>query len=106
MATPSLPPDGTPVAVRPCPVCGNPVAYDAVLCPACGTALNRRSGPDVAIVAAVVVAVAVAVLLAVLVARGGGDQTPAPATPTVVGAPATTAPATTAPAATAPGAGQ
>jgi predicted nucleic acid-binding Zn ribbon protein len=102
MATPSLPPDGTPVAVRPCPVCGNPVAYDAVLCPACGTALNRRSGPDVAIVAAVVLAVAVAVLLAVLVARGGGSSSPAsaPATPTVVGATATTAPATTAPAPT------
>jgi predicted nucleic acid-binding Zn ribbon protein len=102
MATqpPDPPPEGPSVALRSCPVCGHPVASDAVLCPHCGTALRRRSGPDAAVVAALVLAVAVAVLLAVVIARGGGgDGTPAA---TATSPPAATAPVAPAPAATTP----
>lgn len=77
-------PEGPPVAVRPCPVCGAPVAHDAVVCPNCGTALQRRRGPDLALVVAGILAVAVGVLLALLLTRDSGDAGPVvPATTAV-----------------------
>lgn len=94
-------PDGPRVTVRPCPVCGAPVAHDAIVCPSCGTSLQHRRGPDLALVVAGVLAVAVGVLLALLLTRDPGDVGRPVAVPSAVTAAAPPAPTTVAPAPTA-----
>jgi predicted nucleic acid-binding Zn ribbon protein len=95
MSTPVPPAGGAPVSVRPCPVCGTPVAADALFCPNCGTPFQRGRGPDAALVAAGVLAVIVGILLALLLTQGDSGTTPA--TPTTTQATITTTPAPTAP---------
>lgn len=81
-------PGGAPVAVQPCAICGNPVAHDALFCPACGTTFRRRRGPDHVLIAAGVLAIIVGVLLALLLSQDNGNDTPTtaqtlPATTTI-----------------------
>lgn len=83
--------------VRPCPVCATPVSADALFCPACGTTLRRRRGPDLALVTAGALAVLVGVLLAVLLTR---DDTGTVATTTGTTSVATATTTTAAPTAT------